>query len=178
MTPASHQSLNAASALPWRASARVAGMGAVTLITLLTSWSLLAAESVVTPTMVGHWEGTARIIVTWCQQTNLPVKLNIGADGKVTGTVGDATLVNARLERNRGWLGRKLNVKTDYLISGDLKGSVIAAEGIKRSGVKMPLNFTRGTFVGGVHTSGWLAGGKEGMVLSASSLVLTRADFQ
>jgi hypothetical protein len=151
-------------------------IGAVALVSLLTNWSLLAAEGVATPTMVGHWEGTARIIVTWCQQTNLPVKLDIRADGKVAGTVGDATLARARLERNRGWLGRKLNIKTDYIITGDLKGAIVAAEGIERSGVKMPLNFTCGTFVGGIHTSGWLGGGKEGMILSASSLVLRRTN--
>ena len=73
------------------------------LLPALTSW---ATESVVTPAMVGHWEGNARIIVSWCHQTNLPVKVDIHADGSVTGTVGDAKLTEGRFESNRGWLGR------------------------------------------------------------------------
>ena len=77
--------------------------------TLLGAWLFLfsssmpaAAESIVTPAMVGHWSGNARIIVTWCRQTNLPVALDIRADGSVTGKVGDAVLVNGQLKKNRG----------------------------------------------------------------------------
>jgi hypothetical protein len=121
------------------------------LLPALTSW---ATESVVTPAMVGHWEGNARIIVSWCHQTNLPVKVDIHADGSVTGTVGDAKLTEGRFESNRGWLGRKLNLYSDYIITGGLDGAIVAAEGITRSSVKMPLNFSGGTFAGGVNTSG------------------------
>ncbi len=66
--------------------------------------------------MVGHWEGSARIIVSWCQQQNLQVAVDIAADGSVAGKVGDATLTKGRLKRNRGRLGRKLNLKTYYII--------------------------------------------------------------
>jgi hypothetical protein len=122
--------------------------------------------------MIGQWKGSASIIVTWCQQTNLPVALTIDARGRVTGKAGDAVLTKGRLQLNRGWLGRKLKMKTDYIIVGQLNGSIIAGEGISRSRVSMPLNFNRGTFVGGLHTSGSLSGGKERMILSARSLTL------
>ncbi|MGB7767593.1 MAG: hypothetical protein WBN22_01905, partial [Verrucomicrobiia bacterium] len=42
------------------------------------------------------------------------VKVDIHADGSVTGTVGDAKLTEGRFESNRGWLGRKLNLYSDY----------------------------------------------------------------
>jgi len=147
------------------------------LLPALTSW---ATESVVTPAMVGHWEGNARIIVSWCHQTNLPVKVDIHADGSVTGTVGDAKLTEGRFESNRGWLLRKLNWATDYIIVGGLDGAIVAAEGITRSSVKMPLNFSDGTFTGGVNTSGsgfeGFDGKKgEGTWLAAMSLKLVRS---
>lgn len=133
-----------------------------------------ADNRVATDAMVGQWEGSARVIVVWCQQTNLPVAVNIGADGTVTGKFGAATLTQARLKKNRGWLGRKLNVKTDYIIVGSLQGAIVAREEITRSQVKMPLNFRGGAFVGGLHTSGSKFGGKERGILSAG-LTLRRA---
>ena len=128
---------------------------------------LCAASNPVTPEMSGHWEGKAQIIVSWTVQRTLPVSIDIKSDGTVTGKVGDASLANARFKRNRGWLGRKLNLKTDYIITGDLKGAVIAAEGINRKGVMMPLNFSSNAFKGAVHTSGTHVGNKQRMVLSA-----------
>jgi hypothetical protein len=140
----------------------------------LATWSSNAAEGVVTSAMAGQWEGNARIIVSWCQQTNLSVVLTISTNGSVTGTVGDATLVEGRLERNRGKLGRKLNLATDYIIRGKLNGSIVGAENITREGVSIPLNFRQGTFTGGVHTTGSKFGGKDKMILSAASLTLAR----
>ena len=132
--------------------------------TVLTAW---ARNEVIGPEMVGHWEGGGKIIVTWCQQTNLPVTLDIKTDGTVTGKIGDATLTRGQLRRNRGWLGKKLNIKTDYIITGRLEGPIVSSEGITRSGVNMPLNYSAGKFVGGLHTTGSKFGGKKRMILSA-----------
>jgi hypothetical protein len=131
---------------------------------------------VIAPAQVGHWEGNARIIVIWCQHTNLPVKLDIQADGGVTGTVGDARLAAGRFLKNRGWLGRKLNIETDYIITGNLDGPIVAAEGITRARVMMPFNFDGGLIKGGVATSGTWFGGKAGMVLTAQSLKLAHIE--
>ena len=141
------------------------------------SW---AAESIVTPAMVGHWEGSARILVSWCHQTNLPVQVDIHADGSVSGTVGDAKLTEGRFQQNRGWLGRKLNLWSNYIITGGLSGAIVAAEGITRSGVKMPLNFSGDAFAGGVNTSGSGFEGfdpkkGEGTWLAAGNLKLVRS---
>ena len=146
-----------------------------TLAILLPAWNTWAAESIVTSAMVGHWEGNARIIVTWCHQTSLPVKLDIRADGSVTGTVGDAKLTEGFFERNRGWLGRTLNLATDYIVRGNLDGAIVATEGITRSEVMIPLDFSGRKFAGGINTSGTLFGGKEKMPFSATSLTLTRS---
>lgn len=126
-----------------------------------------AGENVVKPEMVGPWSGGGRIIVAWCSQTNLPMAVRIEKDGKVTGKVGDATLKNGRFKSNRGFVGRKLSLKTDYIITGDLEGPIVAAEGISRSGVNIPLNWTGNGFKGGLHTTGNKFGGKKAMILSA-----------
>jgi hypothetical protein len=158
---------------------RILGLLIASALTLAFTGSR-ATESIVIPAMVGHWEGSARIVVSWCHQTNLPVKVNIHADGSVTGTVGDAKLTAGHFQQNRGWLGRKLNLWSDYIITGGLDGAIVAAEGITRSGVKMPLNFSGDAFAGGVNTSG--AGfegfdGKkgEGTWLAAGNLKLVRS---
>jgi len=134
-----------------------------------------ASRSVLTPAQVGHWEGNGRIIVSWCHQKNLPVKVDIHTDGSVTGTVGDAKLTEGSFQQNRGWLGRKLNLATDYIIQGNLDGPIVAAETITRERVMMPLNFGGGAFTGGLGTSGWMFGGKAKMVFTASDLTLTHS---
>jgi hypothetical protein len=150
---------------------------AIVPLLCFTMTSIVAAsENIVSSNMVGHWAGNARIIVVWCQQTNLPVSFQIQPNANVTGTVGDATLTNAQFKANRGWLGRKLNLKTDYIVTGKLSGPIIKNERIARSGVSIPLTFTGSNFVGGVHTSGSHVGGKKRMVLSAQGLTLVHTN--
>ena len=136
-----------------KTSLRMAGLIAA-LVGFLPAITLRAADTIVTPAMVGHWAGNAQIVVAWCHHPNLPVKVDIQADGTVTGTVGDARLTGGRFESNRGWLFRRLNWATDYIITGGLDGDIVAAEGINRARVKIPLNFSNDTFQGGVNTSG------------------------
>jgi hypothetical protein len=141
---------------------------------LLAGWGALADDAVVAPELQGRWAGNARIIVSWCKQTNLMVALDIHPDGTVAGKVGDAKLRNGWIGPNRGWLGHALNLKTDYIIHGTLKGPIVAAEEITRPRVSIPVNLDHGALSGGVATSGTMVGGKKSMVLSASSLKLTR----
>lgn len=147
----------------------------VTLAILLTVASAQANGSVVTPAMAGDWEGNTRIIVSWCQQKNLALKLDIHADGSVSGSVGDAKLTGGCFEQNHGWLGRKLNLATDYIIRGKLDGAIVAAEGIALERVMIPLNFGSGVFKGGLNTSGRMFGGKRSMPFSAGSLALVHS---
>ena len=128
------------------------------------------------PAMVGQWTGVAEIVVSWTKQRSLALDLVIRADGTVTGRIGDATLTNGHLATNRNWLGKKLNLATDYIIVGDLAGAIIAAEQIRREHIKVPLNWSEGIFRGGVHTSGSHFGGREKMILSASRLQLHRKE--
>jgi hypothetical protein len=126
------------------------------------------------PAMMGTWSGDGQIVVNWTNQRSIHVRLVILADGSVSGEVGDARLTNGRIARNRGAIGRFLNIKTDYIVFGDLRGPVIASEHIQRDGVKMPLNWNGSEFSGGLHTSGSAFGGADRMIFTAFHLRLTR----
>lgn len=133
-----------------------------------------AGETVVSPEIAGIWDGRAQIIVVWCHQRDLPVAISIAPDGAVSGAIGDATIGNGQLTRNRGWLGRKLSLATDWIIRGELAGPIVASESIERAAFSMPLNLDGGELKGGMHTSGSKIGGKDRMILSARALVLKR----
>jgi hypothetical protein len=153
----------------------LATLGAV-IVGLVIADSSSASSQTVLSGMIGRWQGDAHVIVVWCQQTNLPVNLNIQADGTVSGKIGNAALTNGRLRRNRGWLGRKLHIKTDYIITGGLSGPIVPAEHITRSGVKMPLSFRSGNFTGCIHTTGCKFGGKKRGILTAGFTLARTAD--
>src|SRR5207237_3875798 len=135
----------------------------IACILLMTAITAHARGTIVASDMAGHWEGSGRIIVAWCQQLSLTVSLDIGWDDTVSGQVGDASVINGKIRRNRGWLGRMLRLRTDYVIKADLAGPIIAAEDISRHGVSIPLDFISGSFVGGLHTTGLRVGGKKHM---------------
>jgi hypothetical protein len=125
--------------------------------------------------MVGAWTGVAHITVDWTQQKELGVRIAIYADGMITGTIGDAALVDARMHTNRSVLERALRLGSDYIIEAGLAGPIIRAEGIQRESVRIPINWNGTTFVGTISTSGTYDGGKESMKLTASDLILRRA---
>ena len=124
--------------------------------------------------LVGRWTGEARIIVSWCQQKKLPIDITIASDGAVAGTIGDAKLKNARIKKNRGFLGRLFHIKTDYIIRGELVGPIVAREKITRKSLSIPFNLVEGELRGGLTTSGSWFGGKEKMELSASKMALKK----
>ena len=149
--------------------------GLIIAFIALTGWNLCSAGNVVTPAMAGHWEGNARIIVSWCHQTNLPVAVDIDADGNVTGKIGNATLVAGHFLSHRSWPWRHT------MVTGKLDGAIVAAEDITRSDVTMICDFSNGSFNGQIDTNGSLCvfssekTMKEEMALTAVGLKLIRS---
>lgn len=125
--------------------------------------------------LAGTWSGSARVGVAWCRQTLIPVSLVIAADGRVTGRVGDATLVGARLVSHRGPLLRRLGLSSDWLVGADLAGPLVAAEGIVRSVLRMPFDVVGGRLHGTLVTDGTVFGGREALSFSAAFDDLSRA---
>jgi len=142
-------------------------------LTLVTSIALpaIGAAQVVTPVMVGRWEGDAQMVVNWTRQRTLGVNIEIFANDSVAGTVGDARLANARFLKTPGSLPGALRWKTDYIIEANLEGPIIRAENIHRTSVRIPLNWIGDGFRGGISTSGWMVGSVEYRVVAADVLL-------
>jgi hypothetical protein len=154
--------------------------GLIALVVAMACVLVVSADRAADPTpvtmteMAGTWAGDAQIVVSWTTEKSLRVRLAIGPDARVTGTVGDAVLRDGRFEANRTAIGRALHIKTDWIVRGALDGDVIKAEGIRREGVMIPLNWIDDHFEGGVNTSGSHFGGKGSMWLAAQQLRLER----
>ena len=136
--------------------------------------SSVAAAQAALPAMCGRWKGNADIFVNWTKARTFPVEIVISSDDRVIGTIGDAKIVDGRFRANRGWLGRALHVKTDWIIDGRLDGPIIAAENIVREELMMPLNWKGSSFEGGIATSGNKIGDRDTMAFTAR-VVLRRA---
>ena len=118
--------------------------------------------------LAGEWRGNAAIIVNWTRQKSLALHLYIDADGKVSGTVGDAKLTDGTFVSNA--LGSR-----EFRVHGRLAGNLLDDEQIRRYAVDILFNVTEdGSLVGGLHSSGSKIGGKKSMKLSATKMVLRR----
>jgi hypothetical protein len=77
------------------------------------------------PELVGTWEA------------NLPTAdavFTINPDASVSGRIGDATVMNARIIYNRSWFGRLMHWRTDYLIVGDRFTAPLTPRGVGLEG--------------------------------------------
>jgi len=125
---------------------------------VLIGASARASTQVATASLIGRWAGVADVSLDWTKQRTLPINIVIGANDQVTGTIGDATLIHGRLLKNRGWIARTMQIKTDYIIQADLDGPVIRAESIQRDMVEIPFNSRDGRLVGSVNGSSYKIG--------------------
>ena len=124
--------------------------------------------------MVGAWAGRAQVAVPWSQQRELEVRVLIRHDGSVSGTIGDAQLIDGRFSNARGPAGRALRIGREYAIAGGLSGPVIRSEAVQRASVRVSLDWKGHTFEGELQTSGTPDGSSADMALGATGLVLHR----
>lgn len=125
--------------------------------------------------MAGTWSGRVSFSVPFSAAHELAVSVTIAPDGGVSGTVGDAALVNARFASGRGAMGRALRIGREFVVEGGLSGSLVHGELLQRARVVISLDFRGGTFVGELQTSGMHDGAPESQAIAASGLVLHRA---
>jgi hypothetical protein len=72
----------------------------------------------------------------------------INAKGNVTGTVGEAVFEGCKVARNRGWFSRQLNIKTDFIVNGKLKGGIFEKDSIPDKNISIPFNLKNGVLDG------------------------------
>jgi len=112
----------------------------VVLVVVLTSCGATPIE-VVDPPLVGTWYGECELslpivfnpneVPEGVERTQQAVALTviIHEDAVVDGTIGEATLQDSVLKQNRGELGRRLNIASDYIIiNGYLSGPIVPGQ--------------------------------------------------
>ncbi|HLE60582.1 MAG TPA: hypothetical protein VI700_03500 [Thermoanaerobaculaceae bacterium] len=125
--------------------------------------------------MVGHWEGTAEVAVNWCNAKELAVSFTINSNGAVAGKVGDAILKEGHIYPNPGRPPKGFTLQTNYVIEADLEGPLVAAEGITRDTICIPVDVNKdGQLAGAFLTSGTEYGSKDEKVFSAGLKPLTK----
>jgi hypothetical protein len=91
--------------------------------------------------MAGAWSTVLSTVSGQVLPTEIPVVLNIGADGSVRGAIGNAKLTAGRLEPNRSWFGRLMQWRTEYIVRGALSQPVESWYGdINGDQFKAPVN--------------------------------------
>lgn len=98
--------------------------------------------------LIGQWHGEnqfygmSRVEITKKKVAiqSVTTALNISADGKVTGHVGGAELSECVVKANRGWIGRMLHLKTDFIIRGKVVGAVAAGSEGGTHTISAPFN--------------------------------------
>ena len=90
--------------------------------------------------MVGTWHASLTTVSRQPLREEIQVVFTIGADGSVSGSVGNATLIDGRFVANRSWFGRLLNWRTEYLMQGTLSRVVESYGGTAGDRFSVPLN--------------------------------------
>lgn len=135
------------------------------LIAAVISTSFLSCKTQIPPAEIaGLYKDSMQLTLRtrengkwiFTEATNNPVfmQLTISPEGKVQGKVGDAVFEEAICRTNRGNLGRKLHIKTDYLITGTLKGSIFPEAPVTDMEISLPFNLEAGNIHGTLFQHG------------------------
>jgi hypothetical protein len=108
----------------------------------------LVAFSVPDGRLIGQWQGTDRYFGLSYDEGSafhgrpqfVEASLTISPDGTVEGRIGGAELSGCRIEANRGWFGRMLHIKTDFIIRGRMVGRVSADSETGTRSISAPLD--------------------------------------
>lgn len=133
----------------------VLAIGFVSIIIALTpsNWTVpkeLAGNYVSSQKITFREKVNGEYTFTNCNEI---VNISIGIDGKVIGFIGNATLKECKIEKNRGSLGRKLNLKTDYRIYGYLDGKINQNDKQTERKISMPFNSEQNKLIGCIFES-------------------------
>ena len=130
---------------------------ALAVFGLLLSVAASPAKDFPSGELTGTWRGHVEIFGSFkvepypskAAADHQDVIITIASSGAVSGRIGQARFSGCTVHRNRGWLGRKLNIKTDYIILGGyMEGPITPRDkGAKRE-FTIPFNITNGRLSG------------------------------
>ena len=113
------------------------------------AFTLGATETATVADLAGQWQGKSRFTGISYEEArqkkvapqDVETELHISAEGKVTGRIGGAALTNGIVVVNRGWLGRRLHLWTDFVIRGQIGGAVAPGSESGIHPISAPFNF-------------------------------------
>lgn len=125
-------------------------------ILTLTAITISACNNQSLPdSLAGIYSGNNNIIIRYNKEgqyifheDKVEVTIEISKSHLVTGRAGGAIFEDCEVVKNRGWISRKLNIKTDYLISGKLLGSTFKKDSIADKNISIPFNIENGEIRG------------------------------
>ncbi len=130
---------------------------ALCLIVLIISIFILTAcsETVIPYDLPGTYSGKEIVLLKYdkdgqylFKDDTIQVSVIIGNQGEVSGMVGEAALEECKVTRNRGWLSRQLNIKTDFIVNGKLIGKAFEKDSILNKNISIPFNVNNGELKG------------------------------
>jgi hypothetical protein len=123
----------------------------IPLIFILSACS----EWIIPNDLPGSYNGKERVIIRYDRggqyiflDDYVMVSLIIDKHGNITGMAGDAAFEDCILTQNRGWIGRRLGIKTDFLIKGKLNGSTFEKDTLINKDISIPFNIENGELKG------------------------------
>jgi len=108
--------------------------------------------------LTGKWIGMQEVTLRAKDRNNHVVStkttdsvllvVNVNENGKVEGRFGQAILTDCKIEKNRGNVGKTMNIKTDFIITGTLTGRIVEQDSSLTKIFTMPLNFAKRKLTG------------------------------
>ncbi len=143
----------------------VAGLVLLTIIG--SSFSSVFSKRLIPETLQGNWTGIPIVTVRTFEQgrfhftrnpDSVKLSITISEDGTVTGKLGTAVFDGCQMKKNRGSLSRKLNLFSDYVITGKLTGPIFPTDPIAVKVISMPLNQKDGHLKGSLFQKQFITG--------------------
>lgn len=113
------------------------------------------SQSGIPDDLQGTYNGRERVIIRYDRggqyiylDDYVMVSLMIDKSGEVIGMVGEAMFEGCSVKQNRGWVGRQLGIKTDFLVQGMLKGNTFDKDTIHDKDISIPFNIENGELKG------------------------------
>ena len=109
--------------------------------------------------LVGEWESRQKVKVRTKEKgkfvfisapDSVLLKFTIMEDGTVKGNLGSAVFKNSRVRKNRGEIGKKLRLATDFVIKGELKGPVFPGDPNLNKIISIPFDESNGQMRGSI----------------------------
>ena len=97
--------------------------------------------------LAGTYTGKERILLRYdrggqyiYRDTFVSVSLIIDSTGNITGMVGEASFDSCSVKPNRGWIEQQLGIRTDFVITGMLRGNTFDKDTMENKEISIPFN--------------------------------------